>query len=582
MQIFYFFINNFFDFIQTSTIIKSFKENKMKKIVALSLTLALAGTAGAFFALSDNADNEKNQSVDALENICENIANNPRDIIIGDGYYVALSENVLSLVPRKTTEFTTGNMSTNDVLTQNNNLNNNLTNNGLNNNNTQNNNINNMAQSNKGTSPYGIGNANAGVLPNNGNGNQVINSNPNINNNDSITNNNTSTNKANRTNHSGGIDSMVRTNNIDTYQNNQNRNIDNVNYDNNGNVNRQNINNQMYANTTDTNNQNANKTNITSNETTTNNQRTKDIKTTTPRQRLALWSINGKNIEQDATSPQLQSELESQRARLEQNINTLQQYLDNNGGTIELSDEASKQLSGYAQVIHNLTGKLMKNHFELSRSMFWFSNANAQSNANNTTSTDTDSTSVSPDYLVIKSILGTRILYMDTINQALEQVNNLLSNELNKTTTPDTDNTDNRFDNISTTNNTQNTTNQNTNITTNPNNNTSTSPNTTNQNIINSSTTKHSTQTNNTNATNQQTNNTAINQPKIDGIVTTPNTNTSANNSTVINSTQQVKSTTQTNNPNIPIDNSKNTGISAQKTVNSAQNNLNKTTLQTA
>ena len=371
----------------------------MKKIIALSLTLALS-SAGAVAAVLPHTTNcEECSAIVNEHNIVD------RDMLIGNGFAVINQEGEFNVVPQD-------NVAPNTVNTQNT-----LYNNDYNNTNNAQYNQNNLSYAQKGTSPYGIGNANSGVLPNNGNGNQTV---------DNI-NYNTTANTQTK-----NLDSMVRTNNLDTYKNNANKNIDNNTYDNNGG----NILNRMYANDTinpntqpTTNNTTPSTRNIAKTQT---NTQTSNTRTNTTNVSKKQTNNTLSKTTQDSTTlptqnntiSSLQSQLTTQRDEFNQKIekiNSILQQYDNK--TLELNGEQATMMNGYVDVVQKLTHKLMRSRYIMAFDVenFW-----------NNTAFDLNDTS-NPYYLEIKIVLGERIICLDCINEALDNIVDILNNQTSST-----------------------------------------------------------------------------------------------------------------------------------------------------
>lgn len=381
----------------------------MKKIIALSLTFALA-SAGAITALTPHSHSCDECSATIAE---QNIVN--RDMLIGNGFAVVNRDGHFNVVPKKPINL---NVVDGQNLTNTSGYNNN----NYNTSNVQNGNLtnNNMGYAAKGTSPYGIGNANSGVLPNNGNGNQTLDQ-----------------NYANNNTRGTNLDTMVRTNNLDTYKNNANRNIDNNIYDNNGG----NITNPMLANNNEVNNANTNNlTNTTPlakapSTSTTNNINTKSSitsnyvspKTTnntkTNQNTILKNNTTQKDVNyQNTTMSNLHSQLTTQREEFNQKIEKINSILaqyDNQ--TIKLDGEQATLMNGYIDVIQKLTQKLMRSRYLMAFDIenFWDS-----------TTFDLNDTK-NPYYLEAKSVLGGRIICLDCINEALDRIMDILNSNSN-------------------------------------------------------------------------------------------------------------------------------------------------------
>lgn len=492
----------------------------MKKILALSLTFALAS---AFVGISDgiktNSQNALRDQIDELHILASIVETNDKELAINDEYTINKA-NDYRILPRnidtyreetnqnqvrnntnnnavvnnqtntnQTTNNTNSNLntqngtngvqninnvnSTNRVANQTSSLNNGVNNgttnnlNGVNNTNSINQNgTNNLSYNNQGTSPYGINNANYGVLPNQGNGNKTVDG--------VIANNNTN-----------NLDSMVRTNNIDTYKNNTNTNIDGNVYNNNGglvnngannianNTNNgvvsnvpnanNNAQNTTNSNTTDTNrnivvddtvknnttgtvDNNKNTTNsattttdTTKNDTTnsTTNQATNDTtkSTTDITQNFVLDMAT---IQQDIAD--LNDRISAQNEEMNQNMElaraNMAKLLDN---SVTLEQAKIKLINGYSHTLQCMTQKLAQNHFDLMHSAGMLALVQ---------STEGNNADLSPIYLEIKGTLLSREIYFDCANDALKAINGVFGDtndvstlELNKNNTKPTETT---------------------------------------------------------------------------------------------------------------------------------------------
>lgn len=388
----------------------------MKKIIALSLTFALAGgLATTINTTSKNIENCTEYNACALE-----FSEINKDLIIGEGFAVMHQNGKFNVVPKKPANLVVDNGNTT------------TDGNGLFNNQNQ---TNNLSNNTSGTSPYGIGNANSGVLPNK---------------------TNSTTTTLPRQNN---LDSMVRTNNIDTYKNRTSQNLDGT-YDNNGNkiANNSGIN-ANYTSPTNTNqtiqqnavmqNQNTipqntagiNKTtqpqltqqnqtinqssgtqNMAANQTQNNAQNLTQTNTKTTA--LENKAKATQTATQNSTIENLQTQLTEQKEKFNtkiQNINNMLNKID--GGTISLNGDQATKMNGYLDVIEKLSHKLMQTHsfVTLDVENFW----------NNSKFNPTDANS--PYYLEIKSQLGTRIICFDCLNEALDNVAKILEEYSNTT-----------------------------------------------------------------------------------------------------------------------------------------------------
>ena len=487
----------------------------MKKILALSLTFALAS---AFVGISDgiktNSQNALRDQIDELHILASTVETNDKELAINDEYTINKA-NDYRILPRNidtyreetnqnqvrnntnngavvnnqtTTNQTTSNTNnnsntqngtngvqninyangTNRVVNQTSSLNNvvndgtttNL--NGVNSTNSINQNgTNNLSYNNQGTSPYGINNANSGVLPNQGNGNKTI---------DGVIANNNSNN----------LDSMVRTNNIDTYKNNTNTNIDGNVYNNNGGLvnnganngvvtNVPNANNTLNNNAQNTTNPNTadtnrnvvvdnnvknnttdivdNNKNTTNSATTTTNTIKNDTTNNTTNQASDNATKNTTDITQSfvldmATIQQdiadLNDRISAQNEEMNQNMElaraNMAKLLDN---SVTLEQEKIKLINGYSHTLQCMTQKLAQNHFDLMHSAGMLALVQ---------STEGNNADLSPIYLEIKGTLLSREIYFDCANDALKAINGVFGDtndvstlELNKNNTKPTE-----------------------------------------------------------------------------------------------------------------------------------------------
>ncbi len=497
----------------------------MKKILALSLTFALAS---AFVGISDgiktNSQNALRDQIDELHILASTVETNDKELAINDEYTINKA-NDYRILPRnidtyreetnqnqvrnntnnnavvnnqtntkQTTSSTNNNLNTqnstngvqninntngtNRVSNQTSSLNNvvndgttaNL--NGVNSiNNINQNGTNNLSYNNQGTSPYGINNANSGILPNQGNGNKTVDG--------VIANNNTN-----------NLDSMVRTNNIDTYKNNANTNIDGNVYNNNGglvnngannitnntnngvasnvpnanNTINNNAQNTTTPNTTDTNrnvvvddnvqnnttdsvDNDKNNTNTTA---TTDTTKT-DITNNTTNQTTDDTTKNTTDITQNfvldmATIQQdiadLNDRISAQNEEMNQNMElaraNMAKLLDN---SVTLEQAKIKLINGYSHTLQCMTQKLAQNHFDLMHSAGMLALVQ---------STEGNNADLSPIYLEIKGTLLSREIYFDCANDALKAINGVFGDtndvstlELNKNNTKPTETTNN-------------------------------------------------------------------------------------------------------------------------------------------
>ena len=446
----------------------------MKKILALSLTFALAS---AFVGISDgiktNSQNALRDQIDELHILASTVETNDKELAINNEYTINKA-NDYRILPRNidtyredTNQNQVRNNTNNGAVVNNQTTANQTTNNTNSNLNTQNG-TNNLSYNNQGTSPYGINNANSGVLPNQGNGNKTIDG--------VIANNNTN-----------NLDSMVRTNNIDTYKNNANTNIDGNVYNNNGglvnnganniannanngvvtnvpnanntlNNNAQNstnpnttdtnrnvvVDNNVKNNTTDTVDNNKNTTNSTTtttnttkNDTTnsTTNQATDDTtkSTTDITQNFVLDMAT---IQQDIAD--LNDRISAQNEEMNQSMElaraNMAKLLDN---SVTLEQAKIKLINGYSHTLQCMTQKLAQNHFDLMHSAGMLALVQ---------STEGNNADLSPIYLEIKGTLLSREIYFDCANDALKAINGVFGDtndvstlELNKNNTKPTE-----------------------------------------------------------------------------------------------------------------------------------------------
>ena len=365
----------------------------MKKTIALSLTLALAG---AFTCLTS-------------------------DLPISTPNEIVSTCSVEDVTPTNQNS-RTYNSTKNTINDTNSNLNTNVD--GTNQNTTTpNKTISNINENNKGSSPYGINNGNSGVLPNESN-----------------------TNNSN-------LDSMVRTNNIDTYKNNTVNNIDGKTYNNNGAVvsnNLRNLNNGVNTNSTNrnVNNSNSNGTNLAernnnsststdsndslnSNTTNTNSTNNTHTKTTFDSNKISNTDYSVKsdtksNIKTNYAKDDSESsifELNSSLANLNREMNEKMEQARENiskvvDKTIELDDDKIELLNAYSKVVHCLSMKLAENHFELMH------------NAGKIAIIQSEGVddSLAPAYQEMKYTLKTREVCLECLNEALDELNRIFDN----------------------------------------------------------------------------------------------------------------------------------------------------------
>ena len=364
----------------------------MKKTIALSLTLALAG---AFTCLASNIPQKDYASFTTTCSVDDTQNTSPTKI-------APINQDDDDINEKKTTPGSDNNVNNNAVNNSNNV--NSIKDNGVNriNNGNLNNNTNNLATNNKGTSPYGINNGNAGVLPNQ--------------------NNNLSTN----------LDSMVRTNNIDTYKNNTVTNIDGTTYNNNGvalnqnnnsnlNPNRQ-VSNYYKTNDIDDNvNQNSKTTAESFKKTNNDSLNTKNDSTdNTKSTRNTTKSLKSNYSKIDSTSL---AELNSNLSNLNREMNDKMEIARENiekvvDKTIELDDDKVDLLNAYSRVIHCLNIRLAENHFELMHAAGKL--AVMQSEA------ESDSL-LGPAYHEMTCTLRTREVCLECLIEALDELNNIFS-----------------------------------------------------------------------------------------------------------------------------------------------------------
>lgn len=462
----------------------------MKKILAMTVTLALASTfVGISGELQKNPNNALRDEIDKLHIAANAIELDDSQLVINDDYMISKT-NDYHILPRNIDTYRDNvdnvnqntanqprvqhydndtqarplnngvNTQTNNGVAQNNatngvnkntttqnsantNSTNTLNNNAnINSNQNYNNGTNNLSTNNQGTSPYGINNANSGVLPNQGNGNKVVN--------DTI-----------NSGKNGNLDSMVRTNNIDTYKNNTNTNIDGNTYNNNGgvvnngvdNLNGNNTaNNTNSLNNVNTPNNTTNNTNTTNNATTNNNENKPNTNTpnntlnnNTTQNNVTPQTNNNTNkpntntinngvktndnANQNTTNQQNIAEINDRLANLNSELNnkmeTARQNMDKViNKTVELDENQVKQIDRYSHVLQCMTKKLAQSHFDLMRSAGLLAL---------TQSTEGNSADVSPIYLEMKGILLSREVFFECANEALDKLNGIFDN-LNNTT----------------------------------------------------------------------------------------------------------------------------------------------------
>jgi len=195
----------------------------MKKILALSLTLAMASTFAVCGATAIDHSNTLRQEIDNLHLTANTVEAEycSSSLLFENGFSLDNKNDNYTLTNdtntnNRTNQIRDRDQTTNRETTTNNKIanteqtresqqtTNNTNKNGTNNSSTNRTDNNLIAANPQGTSPYGIGQANRGVLPNN------------------------------TTNSNSNLDSMVRVNNIDTYKNTTNSNIDGRVYNNDG------------------------------------------------------------------------------------------------------------------------------------------------------------------------------------------------------------------------------------------------------------------------------------------------------------------------------------------------------------
>ena len=420
----------------------------MKKIITLSLTMAVAGAMGATIATLDKPCNNCEECSAIVE---QSIVK--RDLLMGDGFAVLHKDGKFNVVPKKPVNIKL----INDI-----------------NSNAPQGVVNNQNYvDNTNTAQNGVvQNANA---TNNGNyvnsnyANNGIN-NANFSNNGAYANNNYA-NNVNYANNNGygrtTIDSMVKTNNIDTYRNNTN-NV--YNSTNNSGINTQNggissnyVSNNgtrnVGTNTTNTQNSNTNRTTNTNQNTQTNSSSNLNntSKTTTPPPSTNTNSTNNSKstttsvldsstkqsstktneltnpakatVDENSSIQSLQSQLKAQKDEFNTRIQNINNILNNyENKTIELTDEQAIRMNDYLNLIEKLSFKLIRSHSLIAwdLDMFW----------NGTTFSDNDTTSA--HYLEIKNQLGSRIICFDCLNEALDQVAAILKDNLSNSRNTET------------------------------------------------------------------------------------------------------------------------------------------------
>ncbi len=373
----------------------------MKKTIALSLTLALAG---AFTCLGSDIVPKNYESVNAYVTETEDTTESTQEYDLTKN-----DSRGVNRIGNPNTEKTIDDTPTSKNSANTTNVNRNVKNeneNSVNGLNTQN-----IYTNNQGSSPYGIHNGNSGVLPN--------------------TNNTQNSN----------IDSMVRTNNIDTYKNNSVTNIDGKTYNNDGGVV---SNNQNSA----SNNPNVNKTNMTApNRNNTNSTKTDNTdsiaRSDTPSYSLSntqnrqnnsqsevktnygynektnfpTTSNTRKTTYSDSSITQLNASLSSLNREMNDKMELARENIgkiaDN---TLELDDDKIDLINAYSRVVHCLSIKLAENHFELMRS------AGRLALLQSELESDAE---LSPAYLDLSCTLRTREVCLQCLINALDELNSV-------------------------------------------------------------------------------------------------------------------------------------------------------------
>ena len=431
----------------------------MKKTLILSLTFVLAG---AFTGLATDM-NAMHKNLNMAEFSKSVLAIEPETAEENIDENYTISKEDFSI--RKNGNTPNRRQNSNSVNNSNNTRNTNSSDRiGRNNNTSSNSNLRNenntLSENDQSTSPYGINSGNRGVLPNG----------------------------ADSTSPNNNVNSMVRTNNIDTYKNNTVTNIDGRVYDSNGVLVKDNTNANItnsandstfnnYNMTTNStqnfdtatsNNQNSNQTNnmrnssvdtIQNSNTTPDTNKnttinpTRDINTTQTNNSNSTLDNNTKltpnsnlndtrNLDIDKKDIQIDSVKRSTETKnedftsLNDRLSNLTQSMNEKMNTardniarvldqsVNLDDRQITLLNAYSRVIHCLDIKLAQNHFELMRSAGYL--AVLQSEEGTTANVD-------PINLEMRCILNTREVCLNCMIDALDELNGLFDGIDNET-----------------------------------------------------------------------------------------------------------------------------------------------------
>ena len=257
---------------------------------------------------------------------------------------------------------------------------------------------------------------------------------PNDNTNTTTNYNNTqtyNTNNATNQNRTSNVDTMSKTNNLDTYKNSTTTPQTTASYNN------------------ATNGVNKAQNSITANYVTPTNYNTNTQTINSPAKANTQQTTQNLNT-QNSTIQNLQSQLASQKEEFNTKIEKINSILTNyNNSTISLNGEQASMLNGYIDVVQKLTHKLMRTRYTMALDIDNFFN----------TSTFTETDTTNPYMLEIKSILGSRIICFDCLNEALDNITNILQNYTNNQSSTlnnsvrNTTNSNNIINNTTTTNN---------------------------------------------------------------------------------------------------------------------------------
>ncbi len=352
----------------------------MKKTLALSLTLALAG---AFTCLTSDLPKQFDATTTcSIETEQTKTTNKP------------VQQNNDNLTNR------TNKSDIDDDLNDSSNLNN------------RTNNTNNLTSNDKGSSPYGINNGNSGVMPN-----------------------------QTQSNTNSTLDSMVRTNNIDTYKNNTVTNIDGTTYDNNGvrvyqnstttspNFSTNNENQMQNGETNQNSSKNSvnpiNEQNSNSTKQDDNNSKITDTDYTKENDSLKIDTKTNTDLRTMRSTysndvSELNSSLSALTKEMNEKMDTARENIDkviNN--SVELDDDKIELLNAYSRVIHCLSLKLAENHFELMHAAGKLAIIQSE--------TDNDEL-LSPAHQEMKCTLRTREVCLECMIETLDEMNKLFDN----------------------------------------------------------------------------------------------------------------------------------------------------------